>query len=236
MITWECCCQLILQETDRLFMVKNMSTHGHLSAIADNHYPDILALYMFSENFAICPYTALYIKSLQDLFNFDELFVRIIMLEFPLSDVTLVYELMPRNSILVDIYHSSFNWPLRKIIEYREFMGLPPVGLLSLNHEQPWISQFYLHPDDVNIRNTQLNHVYKKFRFVLRNYYFSPLDASSHVFPLGSPHHAGIKPDVYSVDKSSFERKLLCSFRGRASYIYYSPFHTEREVLLQVSP
>ena len=55
-----------------------------------------------------------------------------------------------------------FQWNLYDVVSYRNFAGLPPVGLLVLNHEKPSPSLAISRDNTVgNVPNKALRHVYK---------------------------------------------------------------------------
>jgi hypothetical protein len=101
--------------------------------------------------------------------------------------------------------------------------------------------------DDYPFRNRLLNHVYKNFKFVLRNYYFKPLEETCLFFGLGPMYYGNVEIDPFevgedqvmrSMESSSFlrasERKIICSFRGRLEYSEWSPHHQSRKDLFEL--
>jgi hypothetical protein len=167
--------------------------------------------------------------------------VRLILLEFSQGNHSRIIEILPIKSIIINIYHYGTYFDLRQLVEYRTFHGLPRVGLVILNHEQPWISAFALTKDDYPYRNRFLNHVYGHFKFVLRNYYFSPLKQSSLFLPLGpmyldqplTTEHREVLSKGLLLRASA--RSILCSFHGRLMYSSDSVHHQNRFDLFKVS-
>jgi hypothetical protein len=166
--------------------------------------------------------------------------VRLILLEFSSANYSRIIELLPLKSVIVTIYHGDNYFNLKELVEYRKFYGLPQVGLVVLNHEQPWISAFAMTKDDYPHRNRFLNHFYGHFKIVLRNYYFLPLKQSALFFPLGPMYHNSPLTtehrEFFSKGSAlpSSARRIRCSFRGRLAYATNSIHHENRFDLFRV--
>jgi hypothetical protein len=220
--------------TDRSMIFDNIQYLNDLNEFSDLYSPDVVNIYFYSDSMSN-PYIGVYFDWMLHLFTSSHINTRFIVLVFPYDQLAEVAELLPRKAIIVHIYHTNMYWPFKHIIEYRDFMGLPRLGLFVLNHEQPWVNHLNTTPDNMLFRNYRLPHIYKKFAFVMRSYYYSPLKSSSFFIPLGPSLYGLFNQSTVNFSKISNERIYYCSFKGKLNYSTDSIHHQDRKNLIEVT-
>lgn len=132
---------------------------------------------------------------------------------------------LPRNSIFFAMEHGFSSFGAQNVkTAFRQLRCAPQI-ILHINHEQPWTFQnfsFTNVSDFIFSTADELVDSYEEFGTVLRNYYYEPLEATSHYFPVGAPLYSymiGNKSISFVRNpKRASERRQLCLFTGRLQY------------------
>ena len=171
---------------------------------------------LISSKFSTDPYPVLYVGWIQYVIESTEIVnAHLLLVDCAAINPLAIIHWMPERVVLVNIYHADLMWDLQYVHEYRKFIGLPPVGLIILNHEQPWTNKSNLiSRDTAFLPNDRLNQVYEKFRFVVRQYYYKSLENSAYFLPLGPKNYGFIvgNPDdpIQSKFLPSSLRPIYC--------------------------
>lgn len=222
-------------------------------SIVDN---DEIFVAVFSRNLGSDSYLALYIGWLNYLFNKSPYQLHFVVYEFgdtstdeelrlKTSFGLVLLSILPKRSIFLCFEQGSNVFGLRLLTHTKEKLGIGASVIIHLNHEQPWVTEPYDHPDFIFQTLKEVKDSYIKHPYVFRNYYYEYFNDVTYYFPVG-PSKYGFHIDnplsmIYDhTNTKASERENYCVFIGRVGYDFnqgHSQAH-ERQYLIDndISP
>lgn len=137
------------------------------------------------------------------------------------------------NVIVMVVTHGEIvmNYAFLNDITVRNY-DRPPVNVIILNHEQPWVPDDHSRRDNTLVLNSQLVPAYKSLGLVIRSYYYRRLNDVSFYLPLGPQRYRSIVGNmshpIMKGLKPLSQRSHNCVFAGRFLYVEDSALHAER--------
>jgi hypothetical protein len=166
-----------------------------------NHPETTLLLYP-TVDFELDGYFGLYFGRLVDIFDKVPNKVHYLLLQIPIeryyTDIRIIMKHIPIRSIVVSLEH-GYGLGIRILDQIKKLDNTGPSVVIHMNHEQPWqffdqSSLDYLYDDIESLVDT-----YSLHPLVLRNYYYEPLQKSSHFFPVGTSTYGFIIGNASSI-------------------------------------
>jgi len=225
---------------------------------------DMMLLGMVVRKVADEPYIPLFVGWIMDLFSHSKREPLLALFDAKIwEDANAQYgsvrllATIPPNSVFISMEHGLSSFGIRNLdyvhsIDALEVAALDPEHvlvktvpdvILHLNHEQPWITSDPSHIDFTFDSTEELAEAYSRYPLVLRNYYYSPLEETTHYFPIGPSYYGHVigndSSSTYAQRKRwSSQREYFCFFSGRFAYVVYDetveqPAHYKQRMQLK---